>query len=242
MSARVEADVLAVEEGGGDEPTSCPPRERRRRREAFLRAELGLDDSDDDASDDEEDTRDDKVVADARGAVTTREKGADGDARVATAVVAAAPPRRIEPLLSYNALPLIVLRLLGLGLAYTGPGVPPERSRTTRAHLFAAARPPRAARRGRECDDDDDDDERGGDGSDGDRSGSGGDLSAARLAGRIHGDIERGFVRAEVVPADVLLRHDSYAAAKDAGCVRTEGRDYRVHAGDVVLVKWSSSK
>ena len=64
-------------------------------------------------------------------------------------------------------------------------------------------------------------------------------LTAGELAGRIHGDIQRGFVRAEVVPAPTLLEHSSYAAAKEAGCIRTEGRDARVDDRDVVLIKWS---
>ncbi len=57
---------------------------------------------------------------------------------------------------------------------------------------------------------------------------------AARAAGRIHSDMERGFIRAEVVPWDALLRAGSEAAARSAGVLRTEGRDYPVQEGDVL--------
>jgi len=65
-----------------------------------------------------------------------------------------------------------------------------------------------------------------------------GSLTAEGLAGRLHGDILRGFVCAEVAPAAALLQHASYSRAKDAGCVRTEGRGYVLAPSDVVLVKW----
>lgn len=65
-----------------------------------------------------------------------------------------------------------------------------------------------------------------------------GSLTAEGLAGRLHGDILRGFVCAEVAPAATLLQHASYSRAKDAGCVRTEGRGYVLAPSDVVLVKW----
>ena len=65
-----------------------------------------------------------------------------------------------------------------------------------------------------------------------------GSLSAAALAGRVHGDLERGFIRAEVVPAPTLLSHASCAAAREAGSMRTEGREYPLADEDVVLIKW----
>ena len=107
--------------------------------------------------------------------------------------------------LSYQVLPTMVRSLLGLSLVYTGPGVPPERSQTTRAHLFRA-----------------------------------GQLTALGLAGRIHGEIERGFIKAEVAGAATLLEHGSHSAAKDAGVIRTEGKEYEVADGDVVLIRWST--
>lgn len=105
--------------------------------------------------------------------------------------------------LSYNALPSLICKLLNLSVVYTGPGVPPERSRTTKAHLFSAN-----------------------------------SWTADDLARRLHGDIQKGFIRAEVAPAELLLEHASYTAAKEAGCIRTEGRGYVLNSNDVVLIKW----
>jgi hypothetical protein len=105
--------------------------------------------------------------------------------------------------LSRNILPVMVTELLDMNTVYTGPGVPVERSKTTRAHLFTR-----------------------------------GTLTAEGLARRIHGDIEKGFIRAEVVSAPALLHHASFMGAKEAGKVRTEGRDYALQGGDVVCIKW----
>mmetsp|Transcript_15749 Transcript_15749/g.25518 ORF Transcript_15749/g.25518 Transcript_15749/m.25518 type:complete len:239 (+) Transcript_15749:1-717(+) len=102
---------------------------------------------------------------------------------------------------SYNILPSMAEKLLGLAKVYTGPGVPPERSRTTRAHLFSK-------------------------------------LTAEGLAGRIHGDIEKGFIRAEVINAAKLLELPNYVAAKETGSLRIEGRDYKLVPDDVVLIRW----
>jgi ribosome-binding ATPase len=57
---------------------------------------------------------------------------------------------------------------------------------------------------------------------------------APRAAGRIHGDMEEGFIRAEVVSCDDLLRDGNLAAVREEGKLRTEGRDYAVQDGDVV--------
>lgn len=105
-------------------------------------------------------------------------------------------------LLSYHQLPLLAANILDLKLIYTGPGVPPERSRTTKAHLLS------------------------------------GPLTAEGLAGRIHGEIQRGFIRAEVIQAANLLEHESYNAAKDTGSIRLEGREYELENDDVVCIKW----
>ena len=51
--------------------------------------------------------------------------------------------------------------------------------------------------------------------------------TAWQAAGKIHSDIQRGFVRAEVVPWDVLVEAGGYAGARDRGALRLEGRDYR---------------
>jgi GTP-binding protein YchF len=105
-------------------------------------------------------------------------------------------------LLSYIQMPSLVMQLLDLSVVYTGPGVAPQRSRTTKAHLIS------------------------------------GSLTADGLAGRIHGEIEKGFIRAEVISAARLLEHDNYVAAKESGGIRSEGRDYELHNRDVVCIKW----
>jgi hypothetical protein len=58
------------------------------------------------------------------------------------------------------------------------------------------------------------------------------------MAGRIHGEIQKGFIRAEVIPAQLLLEHSNYVAAKESGDIRSEGRDYELHNKDVVCIKW----
>ncbi len=63
--------------------------------------------------------------------------------------------------------------------------------------------------------------------------------TAAEAAGRIHSDMERGFIRAEVIGWEDFLSHGSFAAARDAGAVRVEGRDYMVRDGDVMLFRFN---
>jgi hypothetical protein len=58
-------------------------------------------------------------------------------------------------------------------------------------------------------------------------------------AGEIHGDIQRGFVRAEVVSAADLVEHGGYAGARERGLLRLEGRDYEMRDGDVMTVKFT---
>ena len=58
------------------------------------------------------------------------------------------------------------------------------------------------------------------------------------LAGRIHGELQKGFIRAEVIKAKELLKFDSFREAKESGCVRIEGRDYAIEPDDTVLIKW----
>lgn len=125
--------------------------------------------------------------------------------------------RELVRTLGSRVLPdLVARRLLSLSMCYTGPGVAPERSRTTKAHLFRSSSLSPS-------------------GNDGDGSSG---LTAAGLAATIHGDLERGFVRAEVVSAKDLVECGSYNEAKDAGLVGTHGRDYEIRPNDVVLVKW----
>jgi len=63
--------------------------------------------------------------------------------------------------------------------------------------------------------------------------------SAWEAAGQIHTDIQRGFVRAEVVGWDDLVAAGGYSGARDRGRLRSEGRDYRLRDGDVVHVKFT---
>jgi hypothetical protein len=62
---------------------------------------------------------------------------------------------------------------------------------------------------------------------------------APRAAGTIHSDIERGFIRAEVIRCEDLLNYGSEAKCKDAGALRIEGKDYVVQDGDVVHFRFN---
>ena len=63
--------------------------------------------------------------------------------------------------------------------------------------------------------------------------------TAWEAAGEVHTDMQRGFVRAEVVPWDVLVDAGGYAGARDRGALRLEGRDYRVADGDLIHIKFT---
>ena len=62
---------------------------------------------------------------------------------------------------------------------------------------------------------------------------------APQAAGKIHSDIERGFIRAEIVSYDDLIREGSMNNAKEKGLVRSEGKDYIMKDGDVVLFRFN---
>ena len=62
---------------------------------------------------------------------------------------------------------------------------------------------------------------------------------APQAAGTIHSDIERGFIRAEVVSYEDLLRTGSTAAAREQGVLRSEGKDYVMREGDVVHFRFN---
>jgi len=64
-------------------------------------------------------------------------------------------------------------------------------------------------------------------------------LSAWHAAGAIHSDIQRGFVRAEVIAWDALVQAGGYTGARDRGTLRLEGRDYAMADGDVLTVKFT---
>jgi ribosome-binding ATPase len=63
--------------------------------------------------------------------------------------------------------------------------------------------------------------------------------SVLRAAGTIHSDLERGFIRAEVIGAEELLALGSLAAAKKEGKLRTEGKTYVTQDGDVIEIRFS---
>ena len=62
---------------------------------------------------------------------------------------------------------------------------------------------------------------------------------AQAAAGTIHSDIERGFIRAEIVSYDELMSAGSYAAAREKGLLRLEGKDYIMQEGDVVHFRFN---
>ena len=62
---------------------------------------------------------------------------------------------------------------------------------------------------------------------------------APGAAGKIHTDFERGFIKADVVSYENLVAFGSYNAAREAGKVRSEGKDYVVQDGDVILFKFN---
>ena len=62
---------------------------------------------------------------------------------------------------------------------------------------------------------------------------------APEAAGKIHSDIQRGFIKAEIVSYNDLMKEGSMQAAKEKGLVRSEGKDYIMQDGDIVLFKFN---
>ena len=62
---------------------------------------------------------------------------------------------------------------------------------------------------------------------------------APKAAGKIHTDIERGFIRAEIVSYDDLMACGSYAAVREKGLLRVEGKDYIIQDGDVAYFRFN---
>lgn len=63
-------------------------------------------------------------------------------------------------------------------------------------------------------------------------------MLAPQAAGKIHTDFEKGFIRAEVVPWNLLVEN-GWVACKEKGQIKTEGKDYEVKDGDVVIIHHS---
>ncbi len=63
--------------------------------------------------------------------------------------------------------------------------------------------------------------------------------TAPEAAGEIHTDMQRGFVRAEVVPWQELVAAGGYAGARERGTLRLEGREYVVADGDVLTIRFT---
>ncbi len=62
---------------------------------------------------------------------------------------------------------------------------------------------------------------------------------APQAAGKIHSDFERGFIRAEIIGFDELMACGTMAAAKEKGLVRSEGKEYVIRDGDIVLFRFN---
>lgn len=62
---------------------------------------------------------------------------------------------------------------------------------------------------------------------------------APQAAGKIHSDIERGFIKAEVISYDDFIKEGSMNLAKEKGLVRMEGKEYVMKDGDIVLFKFN---
>jgi ribosome-binding ATPase YchF (GTP1/OBG family) len=63
--------------------------------------------------------------------------------------------------------------------------------------------------------------------------------TAVQAAGAIHTDMEKGFIKAEVVPLTDLLQAGSFQATKESAALRLEGKDYLIQDGDVVYFRFS---
>jgi GTP-binding protein YchF len=63
--------------------------------------------------------------------------------------------------------------------------------------------------------------------------------TAQQAAGKIHTDIQQGFVRAEILPWSTLVDERGYGGAREKGLLRIEGRDYVMHDGDVMTVRFT---
>ena len=65
------------------------------------------------------------------------------------------------------------------------------------------------------------------------------ETTCAKAAGKIHSDMERGFIKAEVINSDDFVKYGSEQAAREKGQVRMEGRDYIVKDGDILRIRFN---
>ena len=65
------------------------------------------------------------------------------------------------------------------------------------------------------------------------------DSATLQAAGAIHSDLEQGFIRAEVVAYEALIRCGSLAATRHEGSLRLEGKDYLVADGDIMTIRFN---
>ena len=63
--------------------------------------------------------------------------------------------------------------------------------------------------------------------------------NARKAAGKIHSDLERGFIRAEVIPYPVFVEHGSEQSVKEAGKLQVEGKEYVVSDGELICVRFN---
>jgi ribosome-binding ATPase YchF (GTP1/OBG family) len=63
--------------------------------------------------------------------------------------------------------------------------------------------------------------------------------TAVQAAGFVHTDMEKGFIKAEVVSFQDMIKLGSYQAAKSKGVLRLEGKEYRVQEGDIILFRFN---
>jgi len=62
---------------------------------------------------------------------------------------------------------------------------------------------------------------------------------APQAAGKIHTDFEKGFIRAEIVPFDQLVKEGTMAACREKGLIRSEGKEYVMKDGDITLFRFN---
>jgi ribosome-binding ATPase YchF (GTP1/OBG family) len=63
--------------------------------------------------------------------------------------------------------------------------------------------------------------------------------TAQKAAGKIHSDMEKGFIRAEVIHYDEFIKIGSWAKAREEGKIRLEGKDYIVQDGDIMFMRFN---